>query len=99
MIVAILGVFTAQTLTVLLSICFILLSAAVLVLVLGAVGDQQIDRSAQLLALQPAYATAGVPGSSLRSLIARQTAAPPRAPPTFCLRQRWISPSGLVPRE
>jgi hypothetical protein len=98
MIVAFLGVFTAQTLTVLLSATFILLSAAVLVLVLDAIGGQTVNRDA-VLALQPAVMTAGVSGRSMRSLIARQTAAPSRAPPTFFLRQRWIGSMGLVPRE
>jgi hypothetical protein len=98
MIVALLGVFTAQTLTVLLSLLFILLSAAVLVLVLGAIGDQHVNRPAAL-ALQPAVSTGLVFGLPLRSLIARQTAAPSRAPPTFFLRQRWIGSSGRVPLE
>jgi hypothetical protein len=98
MIVAFLGVFTAQTLTVLLSLLFILLSAAVLVLVLATVGDQHVNRAAAL-ALQPAVVTASVSGVPLRSLIARQTAAPSRAPPTFFLRQRYSGSLGLVPRE
>jgi hypothetical protein len=98
MIVAFLGVFTAQTLTVLLSLLFILLSAAVLVLVLGAIGDQHVNRPA-VLALQPVVATTRVSGPSMRSLIARQTAAPSRAPPTFFLRLRWNGSLGLVPRE
>ena len=98
MIVALLGVFTAQTVTVLLSVSFILLSSAVLVLVLGAFGDQHANRPVAL-ALRPAVATASVSGMPLRSLIARQTAAPSRAPPTFFLRQRWTSSSGLVPHE
>lgn len=98
MIVAFLGVFTAQTLTVLLSATFILLSAAVLVLVLDAMGDQLAKRD-RVLALQPIVTTTSVSGRSMRSLIARETAAPSRAPPTFFLRQRWISSMGLVPRE
>ena len=98
MIVAFLGVFTAQTLTVLLSMSFILLSAVVLVLLLDAMGDQYAVR-AGWLALQPAVATTRVSGRSMRSLIARQTAAPARAPPTFFLRQRFSGSLGLVPRE
>jgi hypothetical protein len=98
MIVDFLGVFTAQTLTVLLSMLFIVLSAAVLVLVLDAIGDQHVSRS-DALALQPAVAPATVCGRSMRSLIARQTAAPARAPPTFFPRQRSGGSLGLVPRE